>query len=983
MSFQQDRESNPANQARKIRFITNQGAPHPKRRRVTAACLTCRRRKIACSGEQPACATCRNNKVDCAGYGKPGGDDARRSSAAESSLKAGTPQTSSDYLSSTGRINDAQSNPNSQHGDSTGSNTESPDKPGPTLFSATRNRMPYFRWLGPTAIMPGFKQMVVKVNRHGTGAPSSTDENTMSPNMGNFMLGTSQKSGSFSTAPMPVESDMRTALSLPFYDSSTMPPSELITHLCETFFTHLGCNFPFLQKVRFLKDLESKQVDAILVDAVCAMAARFSTHQLLVRQGDEQGKTAPSEYGKAFAERAKNALVDTYAVPSVAAVQAALLLAYNEFGESRDSGLWMYLGVSIRMAQDLGLQKLQGLRYEGRDGPTPRMVKQGLDKVTIPTKSANPVQMDGSDEAELRAVERERVDTFWAVFFLDRVVSSGVGRRSTLRDNDIEISFPGLQHNGEDDEYPSPFPALIRIVHLYGRVADLLNSIKEPGDITPDTGKRLADMEARVTDFYQSLAERLHFEAMNFHHYVKAGEGTNFVLLHFWFHTLVILLHNPTLLKTFEGKMLQLFPNSQQLSMSSAKTIADILSYSQLIDAKASLGNPFTTQPIYIAACAFLKETAERTASSSEQSRAPSREGSKSQTPIKPSASNSDYLEPGHAEGVTEAKSLSVKNTTATNLEVPSAAALEKSLAKHALLVKRANQDYQLCYQALESLETYWAGTKYILTVLDQKYKGVGDPLLYTAEEGECSLEQPAPEPAFTSPGWRRKISWAPSALYRQDNMKAPLLGQDVTDPSQAIGWTLTGNLNSTNTNLAWHYPTHHSPRKMSASDLAPTSNVESKKPGSQHVFSATSATNHHRSVSSGSLPQPALTNAQPFQSAFGISPKVEAPLSMASPFSISGASPMSFHGGQPMQYTSNPAYNMAVGTGQGHGYPTTNTAQFGDIMIESQDVDMSMLGMDMLSWLDPSPSDLTNMYDPTDMGLGTMQPPPTTQPPR
>ncbi|KAF2218465.1 fungal-specific transcription factor domain-containing protein, partial [Elsinoe ampelina] len=699
MSFQQDREANPANQARKIRFITNQGAPHPKRRRVTAACLTCRRRKIACSGEQPFCNTCRNNKVDCAGFGKSTGDEIKRPSGAESSSRSTTSHELQASRTSFNGSADAQTKTNRRL-EASESSIDDSNKPESTLFSATRNRMPYFRWLGPTAIMPGFKQMVVKVNRHGTGAASSTDENIMTP------------------------------LALPFYDSSAMPPSELITHLCETFFTHLGCNFPFLQKERFLKDLEGKQVDAILVDSVCAMAARFSTHPLLVQQADDQGKAAPCEYGKTFAERAKNALVDTYAVPSVAAVQAALLLAYNEFGESRDSGLWMYLGISIRMAQDLGLQKLQGLRYEGRDGPTPRMVKQGLDKDISRTKPVSPKHKDTSDEAELRAVERERVDTFWAVFFLDRVVSSGVGRRSTLRDNAIELSFPALRSSDGDDEYPSPFPALIRIVHLYGRVADLLNSVKEPGDITPDTGKRLADMEARVTDFYQSLAERLHFEAMNFHHYVKAGEGTNFVLLHFWFHTLVILLHNPTLLKTFEGRMLQLFPNSQQLSMSSAKTIADILSYSQLIDAKASLGNPFTTQPIYIAACAFLKETADRTATSSDQSRAPSREGSKSHTP-----------------------------NDAPKVPVPSAVALEKSLAKHTLLVKRANQDYQLCYHALESIETYWSGTKYILTVLDQKYKGVGDPLLYTAEEGECSLEQPAPEPAFTSPGWRRKIS--------------------------------------------------------------------------------------------------------------------------------------------------------------------------------------------------------------------------------
>lgn len=57
-------------------------------------------------------------------------------------------------------------------------------------------------------------------------------------------------------------------------------------------------------------------------------------------------------------------------------------------------------------------------------------------------------------------------------------------------------------------------------------------------------------------------------------------------------------------------------------------------------------------------------------------------------------------------------------------------------------------------------METYWAGVKYILTVLDQKAKGVVDPLLYTTEEMESALEAPRPEPSFTSPGWRRKLSW-------------------------------------------------------------------------------------------------------------------------------------------------------------------------------------------------------------------------------
>jgi len=240
---------------------------------------------------------------------------------------------------------------------------------------------------------------------------------------------------------------------------------------------------------------------------------------------------------------------------------------------------------------------------------------------------------------------------------------------------------------------------------------------------------------------------------MNFHHYVKAGEGTNFVLLHFWFHALIVLLHQPTLFKTFEGKMLKLFPNSQHISMSSAKTIADILSYSQLIDAKASLGNPFTTQPIYIAACAFLKESAEQSATSKEQSRihsaAVSRAVSRASTPV-PAGPTLDTL----------------SSTSSTANPLPgqdnqplSITAADRLLARHTLLAAAASQHYQLCYKALESLETYWAGAKYILTVLDQKYKGVGDPLLYTAEEGEGSIEKPNPEAreAFKGAGWRRR----------------------------------------------------------------------------------------------------------------------------------------------------------------------------------------------------------------------------------
>jgi hypothetical protein len=57
---------------------------------------------------------------------------------------------------------------------------------------------------------------------------------------------------------------------------------------------------------------------------------------------------------------------------------------------------------------------------------------------------------------------------------------------------------------------------------------------------------------------------------------------------------LIVLLHQPTILKPFEGDPQSLSANSRELSMSSAKTVADILSFTDLIDAKTGIGAPFT-----------------------------------------------------------------------------------------------------------------------------------------------------------------------------------------------------------------------------------------------------------------------------------------------------------------------------------------------------------------------------------------------------
>lgn len=77
-----------------------------------------------------------------------------------------------------------------------------------------------------------------------------------------------------------------------------------------------------------------------------------------------------------------------------------------------------------------------------------------------------------------------------------------------------------------------------------------------------------------------------------------------------------------------------------------------------------------------------------------------------------------------------------------------------KSNAKHILLASAANENYQRCYKALTALNTYWEGTGYILTVLDQKAKGIVDPLLYNSEDmGDGPGVNPASQAGAA--GWR------------------------------------------------------------------------------------------------------------------------------------------------------------------------------------------------------------------------------------
>lgn len=789
----------------------------------------------------------------------------------------------------------------------------------PSMRPDKGNRVPYFRYFGATAIVPGFKQMVVSVRDRRRSGGSHSGASPLSTPSG--ILG----AGSVSGSEVVIED-------LPVYDpNGSGPVHPLILHLVKTFFMHVGCNYPFLKQHRFIRMVMDKAVEPILVDAVCAIAARFSDAPALTG-GNE--KMRRSERGHAFAQRAKQATVDTFPCPSVGAVQACLLMAYEGFGANQDSALWMYLGLAIRMAVDLGLQKRVGIQYQGEKDPwyTRNRGRTNGDADSPEEKKYDEGNMPSLQEQ--REVEQERIDTFWAVFVLDRVISSGTGRPVTFREDDFDLPLPAPSLDPATG-WPAPLPIFLEIIHLYGRVSDVLNNIHGIQDLTQEKRTTLSKMEHQLTRIYKNWDARLQFNVSNFKAYLSDGQGTTFILLHFWFHALFIILHQPTLMSPFGDlrSELQLLPDSRELSMSSAKTICDILAFADLIDPKSFIGNPFTSQPIYIAACAFLME------SSMNASEGSSREGSPPALHV-----NHGKDRPGIPGG--------------------------QRTSRHSLLASAANQNYQRCYISLQHMHVYWGGVKYILTALDQKSKGIWDCETYTLEEYESTkgplstLEHQSPKPSGPP------IAWSLAGTANSPNSSLTLMYQNLNGAMASA----TGNQQS--------IPTQAStpPGNMVYDPIRQSLPAEAGgmyPPAFPLQNSARRAQPHRISnLSAGTHGQPTHydKSADGAEGKRVFTPAYTPTSQRPNNYDAYAASPVS-------NMTDNRSGSMHMNQNMyyGHNLPYQSwEAGFGNmdaITFDSQDIDIGALGLhqpDLMSgWLDYIPNDVLGLLENHDMGQG------------
>ncbi|PCH37572.1 hypothetical protein WOLCODRAFT_84184 [Wolfiporia cocos MD-104 SS10] len=154
------------------------------------------------------------------------------------------------------------------------------------------------------------------------------------------------------------------------------------------------------------------RVPTLLLLAMFAIAARYSAATSADVPAPEEGRMWAA--GDAYLEDAKVILDSSYAASRPSTVQALLLLAYREVGIGAMAQAWLFVGMAVRMAQDLGLHKRAEM-----------WARVGRTLFT-------PVELQ----------ERRRV--WFGCVVMDKYVSAYIGRPVAIFERDFDTELPSI-----------------------------------------------------------------------------------------------------------------------------------------------------------------------------------------------------------------------------------------------------------------------------------------------------------------------------------------------------------------------------------------------------------------------------------------------------------------------------------------------------------------------------------------------------------
>ncbi|KAF2088896.1 hypothetical protein K490DRAFT_38069 [Saccharata proteae CBS 121410] len=296
----------------------------------------------------------------------------------------------------------------------------------------------------------------------------------------------------------------------------------------------------------------------VLTNAICAAGAAFEAryHPSFV--------TWPKSLAEYFADRSKALLELEMDSPCIATVQALVVLCSHETACKRDARGWLYSGMALRLAFDLGLH---------------------LDMTSYVAKGKI-----SAAEAEVRRT------TFWGTYIVDHLSGFYYGRPLRINMGDISVHQPAI------DSLSGMNSPWIPYGHTNGLITDSTIALQIPlGLITKQCVQLCELMEPLGHVLYgvsdiskqdlQVLSSTATVNILNWkedlppilqvdHHDQTTPYLPHVLLLHMLYHQFMIYVHRPYVSKTYiqpsppqgAGHM-----HAQQTCISSATAVVELL----------------------------------------------------------------------------------------------------------------------------------------------------------------------------------------------------------------------------------------------------------------------------------------------------------------------------------------------------------------------------------------------------------------------
>ncbi|GLB35813.1 putative fungal specific transcription factor [Lyophyllum shimeji] len=299
----------------------------------------------------------------------------------------------------------------------------------------------------------------------------------------------------------------------------SLPPIHVQDRLVDLYFNYVHPIFPVLHKTRFLAEYNfrkqngsnmrpmspeyasgsprpdpSQEVTPLLLFSIFAITARFCEDEM-----PPPSRGTLWEAGCNYLDSARSILTKVFHEARPSTVQSLLLLGYREFGIGSMEQAWLFIGMAIRMAMDLGMN---------------------CDSSTW--------KMHGHDLFSPAEVQT-RCQIWWSCCIGDRYGSVYMGRPIVIKDEDFDTPLPAvdpeedqqlwppISRNNLDPRYPpvpghvtSCFRAVSSLCLIYGAIVTNMYSVRQ----IPCATRRamLGELESRLDQWFISLPEALQYD---------------------------------------------------------------------------------------------------------------------------------------------------------------------------------------------------------------------------------------------------------------------------------------------------------------------------------------------------------------------------------------------------------------------------------------------------------------------------------------